>query len=154
MQNPVAGRKLSPTEQAEGSSGLVSLLPRMSLSQASLPACEQVVAGNPVCIGSTCDYSCVFTHMWIFSSLSSCFLSVCQLLVASLGLQNRHGYIFSLRASVHKPQWHTALTLALAVSSPPPLIFSSRFPHSLTRRIFQSIAQQSWSDVASLGLFP
>lgn len=39
MQSPVAGRNLSSTEQAEGSSGLVSLLPRMSLSQASWPAC-------------------------------------------------------------------------------------------------------------------
>lgn len=58
--------------------------------------------------------------------------------------------IFSLRASVRKPQWHFThiLSLSLSVS----LIFLSRFPHSLTKRISQSIAQQRWSDVANLGL--
>lgn len=116
MQSPVAGRKLSSTEQAEGSAGLVSLFPGMSLSQASSPAFEQVVAGDPVCIGSTCDYSSVFMHMWIalcapvssqFASCSSPLL-VCIVDVA----------IHSLRASVHKPQWHTSLLLPFSPSTP------------------------------------
>lgn len=172
MQNPVAGRKLSSSEQVRGSSVRLGVC---SPERHCHKPPHQPVGGLLLLVtpmhGSICPDGSVFMRMRIFSlwtpaSRSSLVTYYTSLLVCIMDMDR-----FSLRASLsftspHKPRWHFMCSPPPPLSFPstPLLIFSSRSPHSgssVSKRdftfliwIFQSIAQQSRPKMAGLGLLP